>query len=84
MPCRRSIHYFIEISARNHIFLITEVHTVTETHTVHPVGISVLRKLTFLHHEEILSPVLAMLCLVVLCVAGIVFSGPFRTTQVKQ
>lgn len=75
MSCRKSIHYFVEINARNHIFPITEAHT------VHPVSISVLRKLNFLHHEEILSPVLAMLCMVVLHAAGIVYSEQFRLSN---
>lgn len=73
MFCRKSICYFVEVNARNHTFLIIEVHTVTEAHIVH-----------FLHDKEILSPVLAMLCLVVLHVAGVIYSGPFRTPQVKQ
>lgn len=40
------------------------------------VGMAVLRKLIFFHHEDILSSC-AISTLVVLCAAGVIYSGPF-------
>lgn len=53
-------------------------HSITRALPVYHVGMTVLRKLNFLHYKDILSSC-ASSTLVVLCAAG-----PFRTTGFKQ
>lgn len=57
--------------------------SIARAHTVFHVGVAVLRKLIFLCHEDILSSCVIS-TLVVLRAAGVICSGPFRTTQFKQ
>lgn len=75
---RKSAFCFVQVNARNHFCLYW--------------GPTLFTMLAWQSWQDYISftikpdflPVSVVLCVVVLCAAGIIYSGPFRTTQFKQ